>query len=340
MPIHRYTVFLIGLSFGLFFSPSLLKAGEELLLESSSPPSVRITGYNVLCGDDNTTTLIADIPFFYHRFRWSTGNTTDYSITVSPTTPETTFYIRVYDAADSLLGEATRTVFITTRPTATRVNDTLCPFEEREATVGMIDSDARFFVWSVDTIKNPHMVGDTRQSWDPPPYRPNRPGFDYLNVTVWDQPNILANYGSPRVIRTVFTVQMSTHAFFGRIPDQEIFQNRCFTTDSAMIEIGVAEFQLTANPDDDMICERDTLFLSVTGPSLHSITWSTGQNTTSISPVIDVGDTLFWVEVIDARTCVGQDTIQVTGLPMPAHIEIIPDDWIVYRGGTTTLRAI
>jgi len=329
MPTRKYIILLSGLFFGLIFLPFSAKAQEEGLAEMLTTPLVTITGYNVLCEGDQDI-LTATTALAAASFRWYKdgveipGEITD-AITINPTNPETVFSVAVLDAGGEILGTAQRRVFVTTRPIVTeanRVNDVRCPYDYYPASiVGMRNTTANFFIWSFDPDVNPHMVGDTINPWTPPPTT------DSINVHVWYQNNM------NKVVRTVFTVQMSTHSLraIG-------YDNRCYTIDSAMIEIGTADFEVVAS--EPSVCVDETITLNITGDIVdNSIVWSTGhENTRSISArIVAVGDTTFLVEGVDSRGCPGVSSVTVYGTPTPRNVRIVVDDPIVCEGLSTRL---
>jgi len=322
MQRHRYTISCVRLFFGLFFLPFFVKAEVELLPKSTAS-FVEITGINVLCGSETTsTTFTVTVPFSYTRLEWRVKEDSALIATNTNSIPITSdvdysVFVRIYGTkpggGDTLLGRAERTLFITEKPTATRVNDALCPGEDRAAIVGMKDTEARYFLWSFDPIINPHLVGDTINHWEP-----QKTG-DSINFWM-----------PPLVNRTVLTVQMSTHSIRGSN------ENACYSWDSAFVEIDSVRFKIVG---DATVCEGGTVTLSVTGAKNNDILWSNLSRDTAITVVIPVfGDTIFWVDSEDFnRECRGRYYFTVTGLPVPKGIVIIPEDSIVCRGASTWL---
>jgi gliding motility-associated-like protein len=323
MQRHHYIVSCVGLFLGLFFLPFSVKAEVELLPKSTAS-FVEITGVNVLCGSENrSTTFTVTVPFSYTRLEWRAKQdsallaTNTYFIPITSDVDYSVF-VRVYGTtsggSDTLLGRAERTLFITEKYTAARVNDTLCPGENRAAIVGMKDTEARYFLWSFDPIINPHLVGDTINHWEP-----QKTG-DSINFWM-----------PPLVTRTVLTAQMSTHSIRGN-------ENECYWWDSAFVEIDSIRFRIVG---DTMVCEGGTVTLSVIGAKNHDILWSNSSRDTTITVVIPVfGDTIFWVDSEDlSRECRGRYSFTVIGLPVPKGIKIIPDveDSVVCRGAPAML---
>jgi len=319
MPTRRYIILWIGLFLGLLFLPSSLKAeGEEL--PKSAVPSVEITGANVICVGVNTTTLTVNVPpsFPPYRIEWNTGAISP-SITVNLTADETIFSVTIIDLYDNdlILGTAQRRVYLTTPPVVTdanRVNDTLCPGLFREATVGIRNTTAKFFVWSADTVLRPD-IGFPTNNWNPPPTA------DSVNFLIPLQ-----------VTRTVLTVQMSTH------PIRELgFENACYTTDSAWVEVDEQDLQIIG---DTEVCEGGFVTLTVVG-AVGPILWSdSSRDVTSITVQIPHhGDTIFWADTEDHRGCAGKKMVTVVGLPVPKGVYIVAEDTVVCRGASTILTA-
>jgi len=315
MPKHKYIILLSGLFLALFFLPFSAKAEGENYAELLSA-SVTISGANVLCVDEDTTTLTANFSFAtFDRLEWRTGATvagTTPSIQVTATNNQI-FSVYIFDASNNVLGTAQRQIFVVERPTVpTRVNAMLCEGEDTAVFVGMHSTTARHFVWNYDPISSPHMIGDTRHVW--PNVGHSLYGGDSINVHIWYQntPN--------RVVRTVFIVQMSMHSFTAGD------QNRCYIVDSAMIEIDVAQFQLVANQLN--VCVGETITLDITGNiDASSIVWSTGQigGTSKTARITDIGDTVFSVEGMDLRGCQGVSSVSILGMPAPRNVRIVVD---------------
>jgi len=319
MPTRKYIILLSGLFLGLFLLPFSAKAQEEIYIEPLSA-SVTISGVNVLCaGEHTTTTLTATPSFMFYRFEWSNGNTTDLTITIEDITTTETFSIEFFDENDELLGDAQRTIFVTTRPTATRVNDTLCAGENREAIVGM-NTAANHFSWSFDPAINPHLVGDPINHWVP------SPTTSFIDFHIWYQ------VYPHRVVRTVLDVKISMFPISA--------DNLCYTVDSAMVEIEAAEFDLVATQTS--ACIGDIVTLNITGDiDASSIVWSTGQigGTSTTVEIVDIGDTIFSVEGVDLRGCQGIGYVSIFGMPSPRNVRIIVDgdDPTVCEGLSTRL---
>jgi len=333
MPTRKYIILLSGLFLGLFLLPFSAKAQEKILVEMLSSPAVTIAGYNVLCGfPENTTELTATTALPAVGFRWYedgveiSGETTS-TIIVSPTNPETLFSVVVLDASSDELGRAERRVFVTSRPIvlpANRVNDTLCTGENREAVVGIRNTTANYFVWGFDTLSSPHMMNDFcpiinnyRHHWNPPPTT------DSINIHVWYQ-----HPTTPQVVRTVFTVKMSTHPFSHPYLMRPYYQNRCFVIDSAVIEIDTVPLPLVASQMG--VCVGNSITLNLSG-DITDIVWSTGQTGGMSIPatISEIGDTTFSVEGVITfspdRWCHGVGSVTVTGVPVPQISEIEVD---------------
>jgi len=309
MPTRRHIILLSGLFLGLFLLPFSAKAQEENYAELLAT-LVTISGNNVFCAGEHTapTTFTATIPFAYHRFEWSNGNTTDLTITIDDVTFNQTFSIQVFDSENELLGQAQRSIFVTTRPTVTPVNELLCVGENRAAIVGM-NTTANHFSWSFDPAINPHLVGDPVNQWTPPPTT------DFINVHIWYQ--VVPN----RVVRTVLDVKISEFPI-------DVY-NLCYTQDSAIIEIEDALFELVASETSACIDEIITLNI-VGGIDANTIVWSTGQvgGTSTTVQIVDIGDTIFSVRGTDLAGCQGVSYVSIFGMPSPenVHISIVGDD--------------
>ena len=340
MPTRKHIILLSGLFLGLFFLPFSAKAQEKILAEPlSTSASVTISGANVLCVGEDTTTLTANIPFAFQRFEWREdgvllkdvlyGDPQYISITA---THNQIFSVHVFDPFDNLLDETQRQIFIVERPTVpTRLNDTLCAGQNRDATVGMTNTTASHFLWGFDTLSSPHMVNDFctiinnyRHHWNP------GPSTDTINVHVWHQNNM------NRVLRTVFTVKMSTH------PLTAAYENRCYRRDSAMIEIDTIPLQLV--PSETSVCVGESITLSLSG-DMADILWSTGQvGGTSVSATVsEVGDTTFSVEGVITFSpdlwCHGGASVTIFGMPLPQNVRIYVDgdNTIICEGLSTRL---
>jgi len=338
MPTRKYIILLSGLFLGLFFLPFSAKAQEDVLAETLALPAITITGYNVLCEGDQETTLIATTSLAAASFRWYMdgavipGETTN-TLIITVTNPETVFSVAALSAGDLVLGTSQpRRVFVTTAPIITeanRVNDTLCTYEYREAILGMINTTANYFAWGFDPAVNPHLIGDVVNQWS------SLHTQSVIDITVWYQQQPI-----PHVVRTVLTVKMSTHPFSHPLLVRPYYENRCFTTDWASIEIGLAQFDFAASPTNNL-CQGDTVILTVDNV-LHgalSIEWSTGNQANQPSAFAEIGDgeTFLWAEVTDIYGCIKRDTIILYGMPRPQNVYITATDTTVCEGLSTQL---
>ena len=327
MSKFRHIIPCMGLFLGLFFLSFSLSA-EGGLSSKSSSTTFDITGGNVFCeGENSTTTLTVQVPTylpFNKKYVWNGVDGTA-SITVTPTA-DTTFFVEVYDATeDTLLGVAQKTIYITTRPTATRVNDTLCPGLDREAIVGMRNTTAKYFLWFPDPDNLSYNA--PYNQWNPPPTT------DSINIWTPVHPP------PAQVTRSKFFVQMSTH------PMTEYgFENHCWATDSAFVEVDDARFELVG---DTTICEGSTTTLMIVGNTSGDILWRNvadsvlAVNIDSITVEIpDVGLFSFFLEAEDYRGCPATKEIVVRGLAVPSGVYILPDTGMICRGSSTFLTAI
>jgi gliding motility-associated-like protein len=308
-----------------------MKAESKSLAKSAfSPVSVTgvvesITGINVFCeGENSTTTLTVHVtPSLTspHTFAWNIGSTAN-SITVTVGI-NTTYSVTVWGlnsiGEDTILGTASKSVYLTERPTAIRVNDTLCPGQDREVTLGMRHTTARYFVWSWDTVANG--LPGPENHWDPPPTT------DSINFWI-----------PPLVSRTALNVKMSTHPIleFG-------YENSCYSWDSAFIELIDTRFQTSR---DTSACEGQFVNLSVSRTRPDSeILWifegdTIERNVTSITVEIpEHGDFFYQVIAEDTNRCRAEKTIRVRGWPVPKNVHIVPEEEVVCRGASTILTA-
>ena len=331
MPTRKYIILLSGLFLALFFLPFSAKAQEENYAELLSV-SVTIAGANVLCVGEETTVLTAVVLFPFDSLEWRTGATIlGHALYGEPqyiqvtATHNQVFSVYIYDISGNLLGSADRQIFITTRPIVTeanRVNDTLCEGDNREVIVGMQNvAGAQYFLWTFDPVVNPNLVGDAINNW---------PGTgDSKNMHLWYQvtPN--------RAFRTVLTVQMSTYPVW-----LDGWENRCYTIDSAIVEIYYSDFQLVAS--EESACMGETITLTLLGDVVdNTIVWSTGQtNVREITAtIVEVGDTIFRVEGLDASGCQGRGYVTIFGMPSPLNVRILVegDSTVVCEGLSTRL---
>jgi hypothetical protein len=157
----QHIIFWIGLFFSLIL-PSFLKAGTEPLFKAE-PQFVIKSNYNVIC-TDSSAVLIAEAAYPGVRVRWDNRNN-------GPVTPErivtpqntTTYTCWFFDADWNFLDSVHKTIYVTEKPTAIRVNDTLCPEDTRDFTLGMITS-ARYFDWFTVGVTK-----DSMNDWIVPP---------------------------------------------------------------------------------------------------------------------------------------------------------------------------
>jgi gliding motility-associated-like protein len=344
--------------------------------EEKSPKSwdsfVEITGRNVFCiGEDSVTTLTVNIladDFPEHRIRWIPGDSTTSSITVTVPSWGATYLVEVIGKAadgmtDTTLFEGSREVFMTERPTKpTRLNDTLCREENREAVIGMTNTTANSFLWYPDfynesyvglCVRPPHNNLEPCNPWanDFPPEFSGYPPAPKLRGNPPEFPaappqgptrNIFTPVDPPHeVTRSIFHVKMSNHPLTGS------FENYCYSWDSVFIEIIDTRFHIDVA--SDTVCEGTSVTLSLSTNQLigeriwysEDTIFRRGTNVNSITVEIpEAGEHVFSVELPDENGCTRSPLLTITALPIPKDVFIVTDFDTVCRGDSAILTVV
>lgn len=206
-------------------------------------------------------------------------------VTISPPAGfEGTIPVKVYIVDHDM--DIERNIYVTTRPSVTRVNDTFCLEDtERAAVLGMTTTSDCYFNWLEQ-------------------------GGSEDTINLWWR-------GFP--VDTTFKVWVSKYPI-----THDGYDNACYTEDSAsIVVIKEADFSVSGTTP---ACVGDSIELSVNNTHQDSLViWmpvnDTGQ---AISVEISVpGENTFRVVAFDRRGCRGEKSYTLVGLPTPTDARIL-----------------